>query len=152
PWNSRRYWLSGSFRRIPYLSDRLMTNRLSRPTLATSRESGHSSRLSPGIFTVTLPSFSSKAPAWDGPSGRTISLSGSLPKLLEPSCSQNKPATLSQPPSRFSAASRWARHSAISDRYAVAANIAAQANVQIGILHVMLPHVISDLPRFRSTV
>ena len=48
PWKLRRYSLSGSFSRMPYLSLRLMTNRFKRPTLAASlgirsdgRASGH---------------------------------------------------------------------------------------------------------------
>src|ERR1035438_7089254 len=65
-----------------------MTNRLRRPTLATSRESGHNSRVAPSMRTVTLPPCSSNTPAVAWPSGSTISFPGSLPNVLAPSWSQ----------------------------------------------------------------
>ena len=104
PWNSRRYSLSGSLRRMPNLSAALDDEQAQAAHFERRRRNRATVRgVAPSIVTVTLPLCSSKTPAVAGPSGSTMSLAGSLPKGLAPSCSQNSPATVSQPPSRLQA-------------------------------------------------
>ena len=65
--------------------------------------------------TVAFPPVKSNTPAREGAeAGSTMVLPGALPKVFAPSFSQNRPVTVSQPPSAFSRSSRFARHCSTS--------------------------------------
>ena len=122
--NSRRAAAFLSLSRIPKRPPRSITCRLTAPSSTTSPLSGRSTAgpasgrpairatVPAASLTVVSVPLSSKTPARGGaePSGSTTAAAWSVPKRFSPGFSHESPATLSQPPSALSRASRSSRH------------------------------------------